>query len=81
MPDTDVPICADLDPMGQELLELMLVYDPASRISAKQACNHPYFDDLVRPLPTSAPAAAAAAAGTRHHTTTAAAAYGGSGYH
>lgn len=24
---------------------MMLVYDPAGRISAKQACNHPYFED------------------------------------
>lgn len=23
---------------------MMLVYDPASRISAKAACNHPYFE-------------------------------------
>ncbi|KAJ2977648.1 hypothetical protein NQ176_g4252 [Zarea fungicola] len=29
---------------GLRLLELMLVYDPASRISAKAACNHAYFD-------------------------------------
>lgn len=25
---------------------MMLVYDPAGRISAKQACNHPYFENL-----------------------------------
>ena len=24
----------------------MLVYEPAKRISAKQALRHPYFDDL-----------------------------------
>lgn len=24
----------------------MLVYDPSKRISAKQALQHPYFDDL-----------------------------------
>ena len=24
----------------------MLIYDPAKRISAKQALQHPYFDDL-----------------------------------
>ncbi|ERS96215.1 cyclin-dependent kinase [Sporothrix schenckii 1099-18] len=75
--DTETPICPTLDPMGQELLELMLVYDPASRLSAKQACNHPYFDDLEKALPGTAAAAA------RQHTTTAAAggAYNGSGYH
>lgn len=45
--DTDTALCPSLEPAGQELLELMLIYDPASRISAKQACNHPYFDDLA----------------------------------
>lgn len=44
--DPDTPLCPSLEPAGQELLELMLIYDPASRISAKQACNHPYFEDL-----------------------------------
>ncbi|KAJ9576907.1 hypothetical protein L9F63_006525, partial [Diploptera punctata] len=29
-----------------DLLEKMLIYDPMSRISAKAAVNHPYFDDL-----------------------------------
>ena len=24
---------------------MMLVYDPAGRISAKQACMHPYFEE------------------------------------
>ncbi|ELR06143.1 Cyclin-dependent kinase catalytic subunit [Pseudogymnoascus destructans] len=33
-----------LDNIGQDLLENMLVYDPAGRISAKQACMHPYFE-------------------------------------
>lgn len=33
-----------LDNFGQDLLENMLVYDPAGRISAKQACMHPYFE-------------------------------------
>ncbi|EXJ89184.1 CMGC/CDK/CDC2 protein kinase [Capronia epimyces CBS 606.96] len=32
-----------LEPAGLELLEAMLEYDPAHRISAKAACNHPYF--------------------------------------
>ena len=35
-----------LDAVGQDLLESMLVYDPAKRISAKKALLHPYFDDL-----------------------------------
>jgi len=26
---------------------MMLVYDPAGRISAKQACNHPYFEEFI----------------------------------
>jgi len=25
---------------------MMLVYDPAGRMSAKQACNHPYLEDM-----------------------------------
>ena len=29
---------------GLDLLDLLLVYDPAGRISAKQACLHPYFE-------------------------------------
>ncbi len=28
---------------GLDLLDALLVYDPAGRISAKQACVHPYF--------------------------------------
>ncbi|CAK7198043.1 Cyclin-dependent kinase catalytic subunit [Sporothrix eucalyptigena] len=77
--DTETPLCPNLDPMGQELLELMLVYDPASRLSAKQACNHPYFDDLEKPLPTNAPNVQMA----RFNNATAAAGggYKGSGYH
>jgi len=30
---------------GLDLLESLLIYDPAARISAKQACVHPYFAD------------------------------------
>lgn len=30
---------------GLELLEALLIYDPAGRISAKQACLHPYFQE------------------------------------
>lgn len=36
-------IVPDLDKDGIDLLEQLLVYDPASRISAKRAILHPYF--------------------------------------
>ena len=39
------PLVAELDPDGLDLLDAMLVYDPAGRISAKQACSHPYFEN------------------------------------
>lgn len=39
-----VDLCHNLDDDGLELLEMMLVYDPACRISAKKAVNHPYFE-------------------------------------
>ncbi|XP_065837996.1 cyclin-dependent kinase 1-like [Oscarella lobularis] len=35
-----------LDPLGIDLLQKMLVYNPAKRISAKAAIEHSYFDDL-----------------------------------
>ena len=35
-----------LDANGMELLELFLKYDPKDRITAKDALDHPYFDDL-----------------------------------
>ena len=41
-------LCSNLDEQGLDLLEMMLLYDPATRISAKQACNHPYFEDHPR---------------------------------
>lgn len=38
-----------LDPAGVDLLELMLVYDPAGRISAKRALQHEYFMESQHP--------------------------------
>lgn len=46
----DQTLCHNLDRHGLELLEMMLIYDPAGRISAKQACNHPYFEDYLRQI-------------------------------
>eukprot|EP00878_Enallax_costatus_P019346 GHUV01020409.1.p1 GENE.GHUV01020409.1~~GHUV01020409.1.p1 ORF type:complete len:221 (+),score=57.58 GHUV01020409.1:854-1516(+) len=37
-----------LEESGLELLRAMLQYDPARRISAKEALKHPYFDDMDR---------------------------------
>ena len=42
--DYNAPLCHNLDDAGLDLLEMMLVYDPAGRISAKSAVNHPYFE-------------------------------------
>lgn len=36
----------DFDENGLDLLEKLLKYDPAERISAKEALIHPYFDSL-----------------------------------
>jgi len=35
-----------MDAKGLDLLKSMLKYEPKQRISAKQALEHPYFDDL-----------------------------------
>lgn len=35
-----------LDAKGIDLLQQMLIYDPAKRISAKRSLEHPYFDDV-----------------------------------
>lgn len=42
----EVPLVADgsLSEEGLDLLDALLMYDPAARISAKQACAHPYFE-------------------------------------
>jgi cyclin-dependent kinase 2 len=39
-------IVPKLDPLGVDLLSKMLQYQPSKRISAKQAMQHPWFDDL-----------------------------------
>ncbi|XP_078422015.1 cyclin-dependent kinase 1 [Cetorhinus maximus] len=36
----------NIDVNGLDLLAKTLIYDPARRISAKEALRHPYFDDL-----------------------------------
>mmetsp|Transcript_16161 Transcript_16161/g.26379 ORF Transcript_16161/g.26379 Transcript_16161/m.26379 type:complete len:301 (+) Transcript_16161:224-1126(+) len=38
--------CPDLDAQGLDLLDSMLTYDPATRISARLALRHAYFYDL-----------------------------------
>ncbi|KAK6187170.1 cyclin-dependent kinase 1-A [Patella vulgata] len=40
------PAVKQLDNIGLDLLQKTLYYDPATRISAKKALNHPYFLDL-----------------------------------
>ncbi|KAL2208150.1 Pkinase-domain-containing protein [Sarocladium strictum] len=45
--DWQLPLCSNLDDQGLDLLEMMLMFDPAGRISAKQAVNHPYFEDYL----------------------------------
>jgi serine/threonine protein kinase len=40
-------ILPGVESAGVDLVRQMLCYDPAARISAKAALNHPYFDDLA----------------------------------
>lgn len=39
-------VCRQLDPAGVDLVERTLFFDPKARISARAACNHPYFDSV-----------------------------------
>ncbi|KAJ6362732.1 hypothetical protein OIU78_003018 [Salix suchowensis] len=45
-PQNLVRVVPSLGPQGVDLLSKMLKYDPAERISAKAAMDHPYFDSL-----------------------------------
>ncbi len=40
----------NIDHIGMDLLSQMIQLDPCRRISAKQALNHPFFDDLDKNL-------------------------------
>lgn len=51
-------IVPTLDAEGTDLLQRMLVYHPAARITAQQALQHPYFFDvpaILQELPTIIP--------------------------
>ncbi|KAJ5899542.1 Cyclin-dependent kinase 1 [Penicillium taxi] len=39
----DAPLVPGLEEAGLQLIDALLEYDPAHRLSAKQACLHPYF--------------------------------------
>jgi len=40
----------NIDPQGLDLLKQMLIYQPSKRISAKEALQHPYFNELLSKL-------------------------------
>ena len=42
------PLVPNMPPDGVALLMLMLKYDPAGRVSAKDAMEHPYFAELTQ---------------------------------
>lgn len=39
-------VVPSLDPVGLDLLEQMLRYEPSKRITARTALSHPYFADI-----------------------------------
>ncbi|KAL9625068.1 MAG: hypothetical protein Q9160_000797 [Pyrenula sp. 1 TL-2023] len=41
--DETTTLCKGMEDAGLDLLDELLQYDPAKRISAKQGCMHPYF--------------------------------------
>lgn len=49
-PDSLQHLVPTLDQDGVDLLEQMLQFDPAKRITAADAMNHPYFNDLAPAL-------------------------------
>ncbi|KAI8927301.1 kinase-like domain-containing protein [Entophlyctis helioformis] len=46
LPQPISTVIPKLETDGQDLIMQMLAYDPAARISAKRAMNHPYFNDV-----------------------------------
>ena len=42
-------IVPDLDPLGQQLLQRLLEFDPAKRITTEEALRHPYFTGPCEP--------------------------------
>ena len=46
-PGCYVQVVPRLCPQGRDLLSQMLRYEPSSRISARQALQHPYFQDFT----------------------------------
>ncbi|KAG9324175.1 hypothetical protein KVV02_007404 [Mortierella alpina] len=48
-----IQLLPTLCPAGLDLLEQMIEYNPAKRISAKRALLHPYFDEVRGPRPQS----------------------------
>lgn len=38
--------CPTLDEQGRDLVARLMKFDPCERISAKDAMEHPWFDDL-----------------------------------